>query len=176
MFCKNCGQYIDENSKFCKYCGTSQAIMASVGVINKVTGRSGVLEIPSNISVETFVGMLFAKGWLPNNAFTVSTLEIKPTKDDNYVIYDKDGENSANKSTILETLAEHDSDDVFIFYKEKYQRVDLYDDDDEFYRPRRPRPYGGGGVCLYGCPSSDRIECTYNVGDDENEQIESSIF
>lgn len=170
MYCKNCGQYIDDNSRFCKYCGTSQAIMASVGVINRINGRSGVLEIASNISVENFVGMLFAKGWIPNNAFSVSTLRIKPVKDENYVIYDSTGPNSKNKDTLLETLAEHNSDDIFIFYDEhKVLRID-----DDFYRPRRP--YSGGGVCLYGCPSSDKLEITCETGGNNGEQFESFIF
>lgn len=152
MYCKNCGQYIDDNSKFCKYCGTSQAIMASVGVINKINNRSGIIEIPSNISVENFVGLLFAQGWIPNNAFSVSTLRITPVKDDNYIMYDSKGASSQNKDTLLETLAEHNSDDIFIYYEEqRYPKLD-----DDLYIPRR-KSYGGSGVCLYGCPSSDRF-------------------
>ena len=87
MFCKNCGQYIDDDSKFCKNCGTSQAVMASVGVINRTNNRSGVLEVPSTITVENFVSMLFAKGWIPNSAFVISSLKISPVKDESYIIY-----------------------------------------------------------------------------------------
>ncbi len=169
MFCKHCGKYLDEDSIFCKYCGTSQAVMTSVGVVNKVNGRSGVLEIPSNITVDNFVSMLFAKGWIPNNAFTVSTLKITPVKDEDYVMYSSSGSSSQNKESLTETLAEHNSDDVFIYYEEKKNVI--FDDDDYYAR----RPYRGSNVCLYGCPSSEKIEITCETGENYGE-VESSIF
>lgn len=149
MFCKNCGQYIDDDSKFCKNCGTSQAVMASVGVINRTNNRSGVLEVPSTITVENFVSMLFAKGWIPNSAFVISSLKISPVKDESYIIYSGYGSCSENKETLLETLAEHDSDDIFIDYKE-IQKIYI----DDVYSRRRE--YLESRTCLYGCPNVDK--------------------
>lgn len=36
MYCKNCGNFIDYDSKFCRYCGTNQNVSAPGGKKNKI--------------------------------------------------------------------------------------------------------------------------------------------
>ena len=146
--------------------------MASVGIINRVNGRSGILEIPSNINVENFISMLFAKGWIPNSAFVISSLKIRPTKDENYIIYSGSGSSPQNKETLLDTLAEHNSDDIFIDYKEN-QPIHL--DDENLYYPRR-KPYIGDMVCLYGCPNANKITAETKIEKEKNIEFSEKMY
>lgn len=162
MYCKKCGQFIDDDSVFCKYCGSSQGIPIKIGIINKRTSRSAVVEIDSSMSVSDFVSYLIQHGWVPNHSVSISTLTILAGQEPSFFIYNKK-ENPQNKSTLFDTLSEHNSDDVIINYLEQTPIREEYHYHHRGYNDT---------TCLYGCPSSEK-----NLkGNDKNAEIESFIF
>lgn len=163
MYCKNCGQLIDDNSAFCKYCGASQGISTKIGIINERTGHSGEVEIDIRMSVSDFVSYLIKNGWIPNHSTSISSLTIRAGQDPQYYIYQSGG-NSQNKSTLIDTLADHNSEDVIINYSEP-----VYIREERHYHNHRG---WSDMVCLYGCPSSEKIE----DNDEEDSEITNDIF
>ena len=66
MFCNNCGQEIDNGSKFCQYCGTSlDSEESSIKKSNVLNENNGCLtQIGSLIGVIIFLAIIFNIGGL----------------------------------------------------------------------------------------------------------------
>jgi uncharacterized membrane protein YvbJ len=131
MYCKYCGEKIDDNSLYCSYCGKS--LQNNKEQENKITiqynisGSPGIrpLEVASDISIINL------------KIYLASMINEDIALADSRLILDRTREDISNK----------------IYLKD----VDLNDDDVLIFVPyiRRPRYRDYGDMrCLYGCPMS----------------------
>ena len=56
MYCKSCGKLIDDNSKFCRYCGAKQEI-----IVEQKNQNSQILNEKTIIKLESFFGITISK-------------------------------------------------------------------------------------------------------------------
>lgn len=134
MFCKNCGKEIDNDSKFCKYCGEKFVKENLVVVENKVTHINKEVSIDNIFTAQEFFNLLISEGIMPSTQIVLESCKIY-----------KDGHFVANYFT----------ERLYLGELEKGNILSLVYDTELIRRPSRRDFYDGRDmVCLYGCPNS----------------------
>lgn len=145
MFCKNCGKIIDDDSKFCKYCGANLINIKQINLINKTSSLCTKIEL-TNTKIINFINYLFNNDYLPFNRIKKNSLIIYTNTETLYI------ENKINKNLseemLFTLLNKENSNDVFIQYEQQIIPIIRKDYKRDYFDMR----------CLYGCPGSSRIQ------------------
>lgn len=140
MFCKNCGKEIDDDSKFCKFCGTDlYTEKQTIQIFNKVSSILTKVNM-GKININELISVLVKEGIIPNNPTSIKSCGIYCTE----IIFITNGiiNPEIQNKDILSILNELNEDTIYVYYDMPRNNYDNYMD----------------MVCLYGCPNSKKIK------------------
>lgn len=147
MICTRCKKEIDDDSKYCKYCGElireEKREHIKINVKDLVNGRDYFINIFKDSTYKELLTYIYSKRFLRFSKKSYETIKIY--SEDGSICFRDNELKFADKRFDGEILDDYFVDGcVCLLYYEEEERVDMR-----------------GIVCLYGCPSSKN--CNLNL-------------
>lgn len=140
LYCPSCASSLDDDSNFCKNCGTKLKEIINLDIINTISMKNYNINIPKITSYHDFLQILSRHNMIPQDTSVIKTLSLS--------IYENNRQFQFNypsilSNHILDSELFKDKTEVYLSYVEPQERYRDYYNPYDF-------------VCLYGCPNSKK--------------------